>query len=491
PAKGKIMPRRQVTLLAIGIMIGLFMASMEVTVVATAMPTVVSQLGGLEIYSWVFSAYILASTTTIPVFGKLSDLYGRRPIYLSVVVLFLLGSFLCGLAQSMPQLILFRAIQGLGAGGLVPLAFIMFGDIYDEEERAQMQGLLAGVWGISAVIGPLLGGFLVDQLSWRWVFYINIIPGLIGAATVWYLWQDDVQERETTNISVDYAGTLLLTVMIVAFLLALFDLGSLTSWGLLAVTLICFGLLVWVERRAVDPIVPIKLFGDRLFVIGCLQGLLAGWAFYGTIAFIPLFVQSVLDTTATAAGASLTPIIFGWVSMSIIGTRWLLPRLNYRTMILAGMIALTLGNFFLTQLHPNISRTALAFQLSFMGIGMGISIPTFLIAVQANVTRNMIGTATSSLQFARSIGGSIGVSVMGLLFSIGLVAGLANAGLDTSTVSLDSLLDPIARETSSLIVEDTLKEILSVAIRNIFFVSFLGAVTALIASGFTPQGRLK
>src|SRR5215475_5147651 len=202
--RGIYMSRQRVILVTAGIMLSLLMASMEATVVATAMPTIVSHLGGLAIYSWVFSAFMLASTTTMPIFGKLSDLYGRRPVYTAAMALFLVGSFLCGKAQSMPQLIAFRVVQGLGAGGLVPLAFILIGDMFTLEQRAKMQGLFSGVWGVSAVVGPLLGGFLVDQISWRWVFYINVVPGLLAAALVAFAWRDQIHGHGRPVV--DYAG---------------------------------------------------------------------------------------------------------------------------------------------------------------------------------------------------------------------------------------------------------------------------------------------
>lgn len=484
------MSHKQIMFATAGILVGLFMASMEVTVVATAMPTIVGQLGGLAIYSWVFSAYMLASTTTIPIFGKLSDLYGRRPVYIFVIGLFLIGSLLSGLAQSMPQLVAFRAVQGLGAGGLIPLAFIMIGDMYTAAQRARMQGLLAGVWGVSSVVGPLLGGFLVDQISWRWVFYINVVPGLLAAGVLWSVWHDEPRERNETKVAVDYAGATLLTAGVVTLLLGLFELGSATSWILLILAAIFLTALIWVERHAADPIVPLSLFRERLFMVACLQSLLAGWALFGTLAFVPLFVQSVLGTSATAAGAALTPMILGWVSASIIGTRWLLPHFQYRTLILAGMGSLTVGTLMLSRVGPDTGRLSLTIDLALMGIGMGLSVPTFLIAVQASVQQRFMGTATSALQFGRTIGGAFGVSVMGVILALGLTAGLAAAGLDSTTISIDSLLNPLASDSTNAAIGETLRNVLTIAMQNVFFIAFISAALALIASAFTPKGGL-
>ena len=220
------MPRQRVIIITIGLMLSLFMASLESTVVATAMPTIVSQLGGISSYSWVFAVYMLTSTTTVPLYGKLSDLYGRRPIYAIAMGLFLVGSLLCGLAQSMNQLIAARAVQGLGAGGLMPLAFIIIGDMFTFEQRARMQGVFSGVWGVSSVLGPLLGGFLVDQISWHWVFYVNLIPGFIALLIIWRNWQDRPRPAGAPRPNVDYAGSALLTAGVVALRRGLGDLSD-------------------------------------------------------------------------------------------------------------------------------------------------------------------------------------------------------------------------------------------------------------------------
>ena len=372
------MTRKRVTIVTIGIMFGLFMASMELTVVATAMPTIVGQLGGMAIYSWVFTAYMLASTTTVPLYGKLADLYGRRPVYMAAMALFLLGSLFSGWAQTMPQLVAARAMQGIGSGGLLPLAFTMIGDMFTAEERAKMQGLFSGVWGISSVVGPLLGGFLVDQLSWRWVFLVNLIPGVIAAAFVWWGWQDEPHSASESKVSIDYAGAGLLTVSVVVLLLGLFDLGGPTGWLLLALAGLLFVTLAWVERRAVDPILPLALFKDRLFAVACSHALLSGWALFGSIAFVPLFVQLVLGTSATAAGATLTPMILGWVTASIIGGRLVL-RLPYWLLANLGSGFLAIGAFFLSQVDSQTIRPELLIYLAMMGIGMGLAVPIFLI----------------------------------------------------------------------------------------------------------------
>ncbi len=411
------MANRRLPIITIGVMLSLFIGSMEATVVSTAMPTIVSQLGGLENYSWVFTAYMLASTTTVPIYGKLSDLYGRRSVYGVAMTLFLVGSVLCGLATNMTSLIIFRAIQGLGAGGLLPLAFIIVGDLYTFEQRARIQGLFSGVWGVSSVIGPLLGGFLVDTVGWQWVFFVNIFPGIIAATLVWSGWSEGIQRMPTRTISIDYAGATFLTIGVVALLLGLFELGSTVGWVFLSIALVALVALWFIEQRAIDPILPLGLFRERLFTIANLHGVLAGAAVFGSASYVPLFGQAVLGMSATAAGALLTPQLIAWVCSSIIGSRLLL-RVGYRTLALIGMVSVTIGSFLMTQIGPNTSSLMLVVSLSLMGLGMGLSIPSFLLAVQNSVRRSVLGTATSTVQFSRSIGGALGVSVMGALLGL-------------------------------------------------------------------------
>ena len=477
---------RRTVIVVVGIMAGLFMASMESTVVATAMPTIVSELGGLAIYSWVFSAYMLAATTTVPIYGKLSDIYGRRPLFAIAMVLFLAGSFLCGQAGSMTQLIAFRGIQGLGAGGLQPLAFIMVGEMFSLEQRARMQGVFSSVWGVSAIIGPLLGGLLVDRLSWHWVFYINIFPGIFSLVLVWVGWRDRVRET-ASRPAVDYAGAGLLAGAVVALLIGLFQLGTAVGWSLLALSLALLAILLWVETKAADPIIPLHLFPDRLFAAACGQGLLAGWAMFGAASFVPLFVQAVLGTSAARAGATLTPQLLGWVGASIIGSRLLL-RIGYRTLALTGMASLTMGSLLLARTSVDTSQIVLMVYLTMMGIGMGLSIPAFMIAVQSTVRRRDLGTATSSVQFSRSIGGAIGVSVMGAVLSARLATNLLAVGVDPAEVSLNSLLNKTAQSTVA--VTDVLRHALAGAIQGVFVVAFLVAALGLVVTALAPRGRI-
>ncbi len=483
------MPRRRIVVITFGLMVGLFLASMETTVVATAMPTIASELGGLALYSWAFSAYLLAATTTMPIFGKLSDLYGRRSVFTFAMGTFLVGSLLCARATSMEQLIGFRLVQGLGAGGLMPMVFVMVGDLFMLEQRARVQGLLSGVWGVSSIVGPLLGGFLVDWVSWPWIFYVNLGPGLLSGALVWFAWRDPEQTKESARPQVDYAGAGLLTVGVSALMFGLFELGSARSWALLLLAAILFTALARIERRAPDPVLPLTLFRDRLFAVSCAHGLLTGWALFGSISFVPLFVQAVLGTSATAAGATLTPLLLGWVTASIVGSRLLL-RIGYRMMTVAGTTSLAIGMLLISLNREGASQLTLLAELAMMGIGMGLSVPAFLIAVQSAVRRSQMGTATSTLQFSRSIGGTLGVSVMGAVLTLRLAAGLTAAGLDPHAVSLDRLLDPLAEASSLGGIDVALRSALASAIQGVFVMGLIAAALALAVTALAPAGRI-
>jgi EmrB/QacA subfamily drug resistance transporter len=478
--------RRRLNVITLGIMLSLFLASMEGTVVATAMPTIVGEMGGLAIYSWVFSIYLLASTTTVPIYGKLSDLYGRKRVFIISMALFLLGSILCGQARSMEQLIFARAVQGLGAGGVLPLAFTIIGELFNLEQRARMQGVFSGIWGFSAIVGPLVGGFLVDQASWQWVFYINLLPGILAMLAVAVAWRDARRDSHAP-VAVDYLGAILLTAGIICLLLGLDELGSPLAWAFLAAAVCILGALVPVERRAADPILPFGLFRDRLFSVSILHGVLAGWALFGSVSFIPLFVQAVLGASATEAGIALTPQSLGWTVASIVGGRLLL-KMGYRTLALIGMALLTIGMFCMSRIGVQATEAQILVYTTLMGVGMGLSVPAFLIAVQSTVRRDQLGVATSTLQFSRNIGGTLGVSVMGAFLSARLGTELAARGMDPATVSLNSLLQPVANLDAAL--TGPLREALAVSIAYLFVIAFAAALLGLVAVTLAPPGKI-
>ncbi len=474
-----------------GIMLSVFMASMESTVVATAMPTIAGQLGGLDRYSWVFAAYLLTSTTTTPLFGKLSDILGRRGIYAIGMVVFLVGSLWCGLARSMDQLVWARALQGIGAGGVLPLAFIMIGEMFSLQERARMQGVFSGVWGVSSVVGPLLGGFIVDALTWHWVFYINLLPGVVALALVWFAWRDAERPQAGRRAPVDYLGAVLLSTSVVALMLGLQG-GAPRGQtvGLLAGAVVLFLVLFAWERRVPDPILPLALFRGRLFSIGIAHAFFSGWAMFGSLSYVPLFAQAVLGTSATAAGITVTPMMLSWVVASIVSSRLLL-RVNYRTLALVGMVLLTLGALLMSFAGESSSRAGVMFDLGLMGAGMGLSIPAFLIAIQSTVERRALGSATSMLQFSRSIGGTVGVAVAGAVLSLRVAAELRGRGGAADLSALNGLLaGGEGAAAAPVVVDAAVRTALAHGIAAVFALAFVAALLGLIATLFAPGGTV-
>jgi EmrB/QacA subfamily drug resistance transporter len=412
--------RRLVTL---GVLGGAFLAAIEATIVSTVMPTVVDHLGGLSHYAWVFSAYILTSTVTMPLWGRLSDLYGRRPLYLAAVGVFLLGSALSGASQSMTQLIAFRAVQGVGAGGLLPLAMTIIGELYTLKERARAQALFSGVWGLASIVGPLIGGFMADRMSWRWVFYFNLPFGAVAAALVG---MSLVDRKSPEPPRIDYRGAAVLSGCITLFLLALTQTGvpdaTLDKWQLAVLYAISVLLLVWfirIERVVPQPILPLTLLSNAYVGSSTVVGFLTGIAMFGVLSFVPLFVQTALGRTATEAGSALTPLLLGWVGMSVV-TSQVLPKVGFRNMVLAGLTCISLGFIGLTRMTHDSRMVELWLSLGVMGVGMGMAMLSLLLAGQSAVPREQLGIATSLSQFSRSIGGAVGVALMGTVMTASL-----------------------------------------------------------------------
>jgi EmrB/QacA subfamily drug resistance transporter len=478
--------RKRLNYMIAAIVLSLFLASMEGTVVATAMPTIVAQLGGFSIYSWVFAVYMLTSTTTVPLFGKLSDLFSRKAIYMISMALFLVGSVLCGSARSMDQLIFFRAIQGLGAGGVLPMAFTIVGDLFSLEQRARLQGLFSGIWGVSSIIGPLIGGFLVDTVSWHWVFLINLFPGAIALTLVWFAWKEE-RRTDGMKVSIDFLGAGLLTLTALMLLLGVSELGTPLGWGFLGASAILAMGLYWAERKAVDPILPLRLFRDRLFSVSITHGFLSGWAMFGSLSYVPLFVQAVIGTSATQAGLALMPMSLFWTLASIWGSRMLLKR-SYRSLAVIGMLLLVAGAFLMTRIGVHTSQYEIMIYTAMMGTGMGLSVPAFLVAVQTAVNKKDLGIATSTVQYSRSIGGTIGVSVLGAFLSSGLASQLLHAGLDPTVISLNDLVDPVAGAAAA--VQGPLRDALAIAMAGMFLISLGAAAAGLVAVFFSPKGKV-
>lgn len=483
-----------------GVMTGMFIAALEATVVGTAMPTVIASLGGLSHYSWVFSAYLVTSTVTVPVWGKLSDLYGRRLLYQIGIGVFLLGTLLSGFSTSMTQLIVFRAIQGLGAGALVPLGMTIIGDTFTLEERAKMQAYFSGVWGLSSIIGPIVGGFITDQISWRWVFFINLPIGVVAALIIGFALREP---RRSSKPTIDYAGAILLMTAISLLMLAMVEGGSdglISAQNLLIMgaSAVLLGIFFIVEKRAADPIIPFDLFRNKTIAIAIPAGFLGGVAMFGAISFIPLFAQGSLGFSATAAGSLLTPLMLSWVTMSIVGGRLML-KIGYRTITMVGYAALTAGFILLALFDRETSLVWLYLDLITIGTGLGLSMLTLLIAVQQAVEKSKLGVATSLNQFSRSIGGAIGVAVMGAVLTASLATELNKAATENGAITEtqaqefasnpNALIEPNAKSAISPETLDVLQSALSRAIHPVFWSGALMAGLGLLVVLFLPKER--
>ena len=481
-----------------GILLGMFLAALEATVVGTAMPTIIAKLGGLDRYSWVFSAYLLTSTVTVPVWGRLSDLFGRRPLYLMAVVFFLVGSALSGASQTITQLILFRAVQGLGAGGLIPLTMTITGDIYTLRERANMQGLFSGVWGLASIIGPLAGGFITDNWSWRWIFYLNIPFGLAAAVVVG---STLIEPKRSEHPIIDYAGASWLTIAVTLMLVALVESGEPSvwahpwMWGLVAGSVVFGYLFARTEQRAREPVVPFSLFHSPVIAVGSIIAFLVGAAMFGAITFIPLFVQGTLGGTATQAGVLLTPFLLGWVTMSVVGGR-LLFRIGYRTTILVGLFVLVASSTALATFGQGTPRVALLIDVAAMGCGMGLVMFALIVTMQQAVDRSRLGIATSLNQFSRSIGQTLGVALMGMVMTISLSSHLAEiqttSGRPPEEVARvvhnpSALIDPIARAQLAPELFVALSSALGGALKRVFVVGLIFALLALVVGFMLPR----
>ena len=481
-----------------GILLGVFLSALEATVISTAMPTIVSSLGGLAIYSLVFSGYLFTSTLTMPLWGRLADLYGPRKLFVIGVSIFMFGSALCGASHSMIQLILFRLIQGIGAGAVLPLTFTMIGHLFDLQQRAKMQGFFSGVWGVASVIGPLVGGYLSDHVSWRWVFYLNVPFGLLSMFLVSRGKIKD-EKKHFAEGSLNLKGTLTFALAVVCLLL-----GLMFAKQFLWVTgpLIIFsGLIFWLyihlEKGEIHPLIPLKLFKIKLFRSAQIAGFFCGMAMFGTLSFVPLFMQSALGSSAVQAGRVLLPFMMAWVVFSILASRLIL-KVGYRNVVICGSSLLSIGFVVMSQLHQQSSPFHVMVCMALEGAGMGFSMAPFLIAVQNAVPKNLMGAATSSTQFVRTIGGAIGVAVMGVTFSYALHSS-SNILLKDPSVQLNQV-GKILQQPDQIIVARNRNQIppeilyraqfeMGEGLQKVFRVGLFFAICSLIACFTVPYGN--
>ena len=471
---------------AVGIMFALAVAALDGTVVSTAMPTIIGNLGGLTEYGWVFSAYLLASTVTVPLYARLADMYGRKPIFLTGLALFVGGSMLCGASGSMAQLIACRTIQGLGAGAVQPISFTIAGDVFESEQRARIQGLFSGVWGAAAVVGPAIGSIITTTIGWRWVFFVNAPVGLAAAFLIGRFLREDV-ERHRHGLDLPGAG--ILTLGLVSLLFAATEGGQLWGWtspvtiGLAAVAAALLVAFVAFERRIAEPLIDLGLLKVPIIAAGLAIGGLSGVVMFSLSTYVPPLVQGVMGGTALQAGVAVAAMSIGWPIGSVAGGRALL-RWGARPVVLAGTSMLVIGTLVVTQatrpgsLEGGLAIAALGEAIT--GLGMGLSSITILVMVQAAVPWQRRAVATGLVQFSRTIGGAVGV---------GLLGGIVTASVGSASAKI---LDPIGRDLIPAAQLASMRSSLSGGLEWVFAILAIDAlVVAAVAIRLMPAVRIE
>jgi EmrB/QacA subfamily drug resistance transporter len=480
-----------------GLMTGILLAALDQTIVSTALKSIVEDFNGLEHYTWVVTAYLLTSTAVTPLYGKISDIYGRRPVYLFAIGTFLLGSLLAGAAASMTQLILFRAIQGIGAGGLFALSFIIIGDIVSPRERGKYQGLFGAVWGVSSVAGPLLGGFFADQgeilgiTGWRWIFYINIpfgILALLVTSSVLHI------PRANVKHAIDYLGALFMVIGVAAILLAISVTGPVDGWlhpytlSYFAIAILFTALFIWWESKVEEPLLPLRLFKNHTFSLTSAIGFIIGAGMFGAIVLLPLYMQVNLQYTPSEAGIRLIPMMLGIVAMAVTSGRLISKTGKYKRFPVAGMVVLIIAMGLFTTINKEMPYWQLAIYAMLMGMGVGLSMQTIVIALQNDVEYRDMGVATSSNTFFRSLGASFGTAIFGTVLTNRFVSEIE------SNLPAGSAPDAILGVTENTAIIATLPA----EIQQLIFTSFDRAFSLvfwialpLIVIGFLLTTRLR
>jgi EmrB/QacA subfamily drug resistance transporter len=423
----------------VGIMSGMFLAALDQSIVGVALPRITSDLGGLEHLAWVVTAYLLTSTASTPLWGKISDLYGRKKIFQAAIVIFLIGSMLCGLAQNMPELIAFRALQGIGGGGLMSIALAIIGDVIPPRERGRYQGYFGAVFGVSSVAGPLLGGWITDAISWRWIFYINVPVGIAALVLTTISLKMPLPRRQHR---IDYLGAAIVVASVSSLLLYLNWAGEHYGWGdpralaLLIASIVLTVVFIYVENRAAEPILPMRLFRNGIFSVGNAYGFIVGLAMFGGIIFLPLYFQGVMGMSPTESGLAMVPMVAGILTMSITSGLLITRTGRYKIFPIVGAVVIAVALLLLSTMQVDTPYWQIAIYALIFGLGLGLTLQTVMVAVQNAVSMRDMGVATSSLTFTRSLGAAIGTAMFGALLNTRLATHLtdllAAQGIDPS-----------------------------------------------------------
>jgi EmrB/QacA subfamily drug resistance transporter len=506
----------------VGVVLAMFLGALDQTIVGTAMPRIVSDLGGFNQYTWITTAYIITSAVAVPITGKLTDIYGRKYFYLGGLIIFLSGSILCGISQTMNQIIIFRSLQGIGAGVIMANAFTVIGDIFPPAVRGKYQGFMSAVFGISSIVGPTLGGYITDHLSWHWVFFVNLPLGLIIIILFFFFFPNFRPDKLKHRI--DYTGVVLLILGVVPLMLALswggveYAWGSLEIIGMFVFSGLALMVFLWVENRSQEPIIPLAIFKDRIISVSSILIFLTAAGMFGSIIFIPLFFQGVLGATATSSGSFITPMMLGTVFGSTISGQFLSRAGgHYRIQGAIGLALMAFGLWLLSQMNIDTSNGIAIRNMVITGVGLGITMPLYMLAVQNAVQYNILGAATSSTAFFRSIGGSVGLAIFGSVmnnrFAAALIAKLPvdfiklvpSQQLDTLIHNPEALMNPEAQSQLQGIISSlgdqgapllqqvtqAFRESLALSISRVFLYAFIAIVVAFVINFFIKEIPLR
>lgn len=479
------------TMVTLSIMLITFLSSLEGTIVSTAIPKIVSDLGGMHLMNWVVSIYLLTTAVATPIVGKLSDLYGRKLMFICGMILFLIGSMLSGMSQSMEQLIVFRAIQGLGAGAILPVTMIIIGDIYSFEERAKIQGWISGIWGISGILGPLTGGLMVDYVSWHWIFYFNVPFGLLSILFIVMYLHEHLDKKKQ---KVDYLGIALFTVSMTSFMFALLSGGNQYAWnspfmiGILILAVVTLALFLVVEYYVKEPMLPLRLFAMRLISVSNLSGFLLSAILVGITIYLPLWIQGVAGKGATDSGFTLIPLSVCWPVGAALAGRWFV-RMGVRSTTLIGvscLLAAAAGLYFVGIHTPYLLLVAL---MGLFGLGFGFAFTSYTITVQSAVGWQMRGTAMASYTFLRTLGQTLGISVFGMLFNMNIQSYKTAHSQNEALQQLDTSQVFHGDQAASLPpgLMEQLREMMVYGIHHIFISLLIIAAIALAVTWILPK----